>query len=124
MIKSVSPVIMLEMILAAKACPDQVALFNLRYPIGFAVVTPENVLSAMVDGINIYWAGDNLLRGKFKRSYYAALAEARKVFNAALAEEDKVYDAELAEPSKVFNAARAQAFSDAFNAQFNAEVAA
>jgi hypothetical protein len=135
MIESVSPVITLEMILAAKACPEQVALFNHRYPIGFAVVTPENVLAAIVDGINIYWAGKKLLRGEFKRSYKVAIAEALKVFNtamdephkvyaAALVQADKLYDAALAEPHKVYAAALAQAFSNAFNAQFRAEVVA
>jgi hypothetical protein len=146
MIESVSPVITLEMILDADAYPHQVTLFNLRYPLGFFEVTPENVLSAIVDDIHIYWAVERLLRGEFKRSYSAATAEARKVFNAALAEANKVYDAALAEPRKVYTAARsearkalvaamvepgkaydaamAQAFSDAFNAQFRAEVVA
>jgi hypothetical protein len=156
-IKSVNAVITLEMILDAGACPEQVALFNLRYPLGLFAVTPESVLAVIVDGIDIYWAGKKLLRGEFKRSYDAALAEpgeaydaamaeplkayhaaiaealkvfnaampeALKVFNAAMAEADKVYDAALAEADKVYNAALAQAFSDAFNAQCRAEVAA
>jgi hypothetical protein len=117
-------VITLEMILAADACPEQVALFNLRYPIGFAVVTLENVLSAMVDGINIYWAGKKLLRGEFKRSYDAEMAEALKVFKAAMAEPRKANNAALAEADKAYDAAMAQAFSNAFNAQCRAEVAA
>jgi hypothetical protein len=106
-------VITLEMILAADACPEQVALFNQLYPLGFAVVTPESVLAAIVYDINIYWAVERLLRGEFKRSYNAVMAEARKVFNAVMDEADKV-----------FNAALAQAFSDAFNAQCRAEVVA
>jgi hypothetical protein len=152
-----NPVITLEMILDAKACPDQVALFNQRYPLGFVEVTPENSLSAIVGGIDIHWAVEKLLRGEFRRSYNAAIAEAHKalvaamakagkvydaanaeahrvfntaldeahkVFNTALDEAHKVFNTAMFEPGKVYDAAMAQAFSDAFNAQCCAEVAA
>jgi hypothetical protein len=118
--KYMSAVITLEMILDAKACPEQVTLFNKLHPLGFALVTPKSVLSAKVDGIDIYWAGEKLLRGEFKRSYNAALAEPRKVYDAALTEVGKVYDAAkaeahrayyaaLVEPHKVYTSARSEA---------------
>jgi hypothetical protein len=95
-------VITLEMILDAKACPDQVALFNHCYPIGFAVVTPENVLAAIVDGIDIHWAVAKLLRGEFRRSYNAAIAKLHEAFIAAIAEAEKVYDAAKAEAHRAY----------------------
>jgi phosphoenolpyruvate carboxylase len=109
-----SAVITLAMVGAAGACADQLALFQATFG-DSVVVSRETAAVAIGAGVDVAWAGSAFLRGKFRRAYNAATAEAFKAYRAATAEAGKAYDAASAEARNAYNAALVEAFK-AYNA--------
>ena len=95
-------------LVAARACEDQVALFDSHFPKGEARVTVKRAI-ALASVFDWGWAAAKLLAAGSQRTYIAAIAEAEDTYIAARAEAWRPYAAAIAEAEDTYIAATAEA---------------